>query len=509
MADPDVTEGYEARRIPPMTEYAESLIAVAAESLAVPTLIGLVGLGLIARRRLPRLVVGLSFVLAISLASSLELIQRWPTSAGIAQDIARTCGMLSFVWAVCASAMMLRGHRQNPRDDALSGFAFLTYVVSLLLGVVVVAVQSIVLMIRIIYVVIDLMNGYPFGGVREYGFGDAGLWSLAFVVGAGTISLLSTGDRRLGACLFWILAVFGTWASLLTPVLQTTPSGGFVRTESTAVWLLVLAVLVMVSVCVSGWLDRKPLRDLMIPPLRDDAESADAKPGWPGLALSITIVSLFILLLGYYHLLVPVKFDLTGPLLGGLIVALSTALCALSCFVMFRRTGQVYAAEAAMGLTTFALCSLAALSISGKELPAADQYPLLFTAVIVGFAASTVLWVQLASVGRRHRDSGRIDTVTARLFPQFTRFAFFSGALGLLASSVLAIWPRLPTIATMDDTLGRVTAGFAANLFLLLTALWSARRLRRPTFHMLAILTVLSCGGFILARILPLTAQYG
>lgn len=492
-----------------MTECAESLIAATAPGLAIPTLIGLVGLGLLARRRLPQLVVGLSFVLAISVASSLELIQRWPTSAGIAQDVARTCGILSFVWSVCASAMILRGHRQSPRDDALTGFAFLAYVVSLLLGVVVVVIQSVVLTIRIICIAIDLMNGHPFGGVREYGFGDAGLWSLAFVGGAGTISLLSTGDRRLGACLFWILAVFGTWASLLAPVLQSTPTGGFVRTQATAVWLLVLAVLVMVAVCISGWLDRKPLRDLMSPPLHNDAQDADATPGWGGLALSITLVSLFILLSSCYHLLVPVKFDLTGPLLGGLIVALSTALCALSCFVMFHRTGQVHAAEVAMGLATFALCSFAALSVSGEDLPAADRYPLLFTAVIVGFAASTVLWVQLASIGRRDRDSGRLETVAARLFPQLTRFAFLSGALGLLASSVLAIWPRLPTIATMDDTLGRVTAGFAANLFLLLTALWSARRLRRPTFHMLAILIVLSCGGFIMARILPLTAKYG
>ncbi len=74
-----------------MTEYAESLMAATAPGFTIPTLIGLVGLGLVARRRLPHLVVGLSFVLAISLASSLELIQRWPTGAGIAQDIARTC----------------------------------------------------------------------------------------------------------------------------------------------------------------------------------------------------------------------------------------------------------------------------------------------------------------------------------------------------------------------------------------------------------------------------------
>lgn len=492
-----------------MMQFAESLVAATAPGFAVPTLIGLIGIGLLARRRLPQLVVGLSFVLAISLASSFELIQRWPTSAGIAQDIARTCGMLSFVWSVCASAMILRGHDENSRDDALAGFAYLAYVVSLLLAVVVLAIQSIVLTIRVIYVTMDHVNGFPFANVREIGFGDAGLWSLVFVGAAATISLLSTGDRRLGACQFWILALLATWASLLPPALRATPAGGFVRTECTAVWLLVLAVLVLASACVSGWLDRKPMRDLMSLRRPGILQTAEAVPAWPGLSVSITLVSLFILLSSCYHLLVPVEFGSAGPRLGALIVAVSASLSATSCYLMFRRTGQPVTAETALGLTTFALCGVAALTVSGEGLPAADRYPLVFTAMIVGFAASTALWVQLASIGKRHRDGGRTDAITARLYPQLTRFAFLSGAMGLLASSLLAIWPRLPSIATMDDTLSRVTAGFAAILFLLLTILWSARRLRRPTFHMLAMLTVLACGGFILARILPMTSRYG
>ena len=493
-----------------MTEAVASLCAVAPPSFALPTLVGLVGLGLLARRRLPKFVVGLAFVLAISLASALELIQRWPTSAGIAQEIARTCGILCFVWSVCASAMILRRHRNGPRDDeGLSGFASLAYSVSLLLGVVVVAIQSIVLMIRILYVSIDLMNAYPFGGSHAYGFGDAGLWSLAFIFAATTISLLSTGDRRLGVCQFWTLVIFGTWASLLAPVLESTPAGGFVRTQSSVIWLMVLAALVGTAVCVSDWLDRKPLRDLIHHPANNHSRSATAAPGWSGLPLSITLVSLFILVLSCYHLLVPVGFLDSDPRLGSLIVALSTALSAVSCFAMYRRTEQVHLAEAAMGLATFALCHLASLSVSADHLPADDRYPLLFTATIVGFALSTALWVRLATLGRADRERSKTDSITARLYPQLTRFAFLSGALGLLASAVMAIWPRLATIATMDDTLGRVCAGFAANLFLLLTVLWSARRLRRVTFHALAILTVLSCGGFILARILPLTATYG
>ncbi len=73
----------------------------------------------------------------------------------------------------------------------------------------------------------------------------------------------------------------------------------------------------------------------------------------------------------------------------------------------------------------------------------------------------------------------------------------------------MAVWPRWPGIAPTDDSLGRVAAGLAANLFLLLVTLWCARRLRRFTFQILTALTLISLTGFLFIRILPFTPRFG
>jgi hypothetical protein len=82
-----------------------------------------------------------------------------------------------------------------------------------------------------------------------------------------------------------------------------------------------------------------------------------------------------------------------------------------------------------------------------------------------------------------------------------------SAALALVAGALMTSWPRLPTVAGMDHTIGRVTAGFAAHLFLLLVMLWCSRRLRRLTFHLLTVLAVFSTAGFIVVRMIPFASR--
>ena len=492
-----------------MIESAESLCARALPALAIPTLLGLAGVSLLMRRRIPHVVSGLSFLVAISLAFSLELHRCWPTGAGWAQEIARVSGVLALIWAMCASLGAIRARSGWRSSSAQGDFASIAFVVSLLLAVVAVVIQTVVLVIRVIYLAMDLYNGYPLSEFHAYGFGVEGLWTIGFVCGAAAISLLALGDRRLGTCQLWCVVLFGTWAALTTPVYDAERAGGFERPEGTLVLLVVLAGVVAAAVGLSRWLDQVWFKCSLSGPTEEAGGHGGGSESWPGLALSVTLVSLIVLLLTCYHLLVPVAMGGAVARLGALVVTLSAAVTSTACLVMFRRTGLVPAAETAMGLATFTLCGVAALTVSGEKLSAADWYPLTFTAMIVGFAVSTLLWVQLATMGKKQREGCGAETMLAGIVPQLMRFAFLSGTLGLLASAVMAIWPRLPTVPTMDDTLGRVTAGFAANLFLLLVVLWSSRRLRRITYHMLTILIVLSCGGFIIARILPLTAKYG
>lgn len=493
-----------------MIDPAESLLAITPPGLAIPTLLGLAGAGLLMSRRIPRLMAGLAFLLALSLAVSLGVIEYWPTSAGVAQDIARVFGVLALLWSVSASLAAIRGRYVEPCGAPPSRFSSVAFEVALLLGVVVVVIQSVVLTVRTICLAVDLVIVDPFSGFHASRFGAAGLWSIGLVGAAVASSLLATRDRRLGACQFWCVVLFGAWAAVLAPVLRSIPAGGYERSGATVILLGVLACVLVGVVTVSGWLDRRWSDDTGMEPSEKVRLEDAVSPAWPGLGVSFTLVSLVVVLLTCFHLLVPPNIHGGGTFFGTLMVSMSAAVSSAACFALYRRTGLIPAAESAMCLTSFALCGLATLAVPGKSMSAAERYPMIFTAIIVGFAASTALWVGLASVGRRQREKSKgARPMIVRLVPQLTRFAFLSGALGLLTSVLMAIWPRLYTVSTMDDTLGRVTAGFAADLCLLLVVLWSARSLRRLTFHFLTILVVISCGAFVIARILPLTSRYG
>jgi hypothetical protein len=73
----------------------------------------------------------------------------------------------------------------------------------------------------------------------------------------------------------------------------------------------------------------------------------------------------------------------------------------------------------------------------------------------------------------------------------------------------MTVWPRLPAIAAMDHSYGRIAAGLSANLYLLLVMLWCSRRLQRLTFHLLTMLAVLSTMGFVIMRMLPFASRVG
>jgi hypothetical protein len=180
-----------------------------------------------------------------------------------------------------------------------------------------------------------------------------------------------------------------------------------------------------------------------------------------------------------------------------------------------------------MGLTSLALCGLATVVVPSKPSALAGRYPMIFNAMMVGLAVSTVLCTHLASVwrsqpgdvrpvdvgkarqGRSSRSTDWKIRPTSRLAPYAQRFAFFNASLALVVGAVMAVWPRWPGIAPTDDSLGRVSAGVAANLFLLLVMLWCARRSNKLTFKILTVLTVVSTVGFVMVRMMPWSPRFG
>ena len=145
----------------------------------------------------------------------------------------------------------------------------------------------------------------------------------------------------------------------------------------------------------------------------------------------------------------------------------------------------------------------------GKATALAERYPMMFNAMIVGLTFSTGLWTWLSCVWDQQLGHPEAWTTTGRLIPHAKRFAFLSAALALVAGALMTYWPRMPSIAGMDHSFGRITAGFSAHLFLVLVMLWCSRRLRRVTFHLLTVLAVLSTAGFTIIRMVPFASRLG
>ena len=234
-----------------------------------------------------------------------------------------------------------------------------------------------------------------------------------------------------------------------------------------------------------------------------------SRGGWPGLRHSFAAIALALIIIVSYHLAVPIAVRPGGFRATLLIVAAGGICSATAAFVILARTWTGYLADAAMGLVSLSLCAAVVSAAPLRETLLASLYPVVFGAMMVGFAMTASIWTWLSGVWHQQLDNGKAWTTTGRLLPYAKRFAFFNIALGLLVGSLLAVWPRIPGIAATDDTFAAVTSGLGANLFLLLVALWSARRIRRWTFHILALLATASTGGFVLARMLPFSSEFG
>ncbi len=69
--------------------------------------------------------------------------------------------------------------------------------------------------------------------------------------------------------------------------------------------------------------------------------------------------------------------------------------------------------------------------------------------------------------------------------------------------TLMATWPALRTVPADDDSLGRMGAGVAANLLLLLACVRCGRTAYRRSFHVLTLLAVMSMIVFVTIRARP------
>jgi hypothetical protein len=377
---------------------------------------------------------------------------------------------------------------------------------------------SVTLAMRVVFVVVDLINGFPGANTWDYGFGPNGLWPLGFLFVSSAVALRSTGDARLFTCQLLSAAALAAWACLLIPVYRSTGTGTYDRSWVTLALSASLSTLLLIAGLVSSLIEHRqhrgiaPVSHRLSIAAREDPVLAHR--AWPGFRPSCSALAMTVILLACYHLAVPV------PLGGGgfgpkvLLTTASSATAAAASFLLVRRSWSRSLAEAGLGLATLSFCgaSLLIASSLGNRLQTssaslAQRYPMFFCAMIVGFATSAVSWAWLSGYWSGGLARGKAWKTAGRLVPHTDRFAFLSVALATIVAALLAAWPRLRSIAAPDDDYTSIVVGFAANLYLLVATLWCARRLPRLTFHLLTGLALVVCIGFLLLRVLPFAGR--
>jgi len=456
------------------------------------------------RRLVPR-VVPAACLVSVSIVVAFGVVHAWGTACGPMQDVARVCAVLALTWSVFAAAAKRMPANIRATGGAQTELVSQLLVVALLLGVVAAVVQSMVLTMRLASAAVDLTNGYPGTSTLRYGFGTAGLWSLLLLCAACVVSAASTGDRRLWTCQLWSAILLACWACLLTPEFRASPAGGFERTGNT----LLLPVALSAALALAVWSEKRIGR-CRVPRIDPGPPDSGCLSGAAssGLTVSATIIAAAVALLGCYHLAVPVAAIPGGFRAGALIIMGSLATTAVACFLLLRRGWSDSLCDTAMGLTSLGFGALATAAVPAEPASLAERYPMMFNAMIIGLAFATGMWAHLAFDWQPQSNGASAEGIRVSA-PRARRFAFLSAALALVLGAAMAVWPRWPGIAAMDDSLGRVAAGSAGNLFLLLVLLWSSRRVHRLTFQILTVLSVISAAGFLTIRMLPFTPQFG
>jgi len=439
---------------------------------------------------------------------------------GTFQTIAFWSAAGSLFWSLCGAAGAARNH-PDPPPSQHRRFAGFAHVVALLTGVTAGAIGLFMLASRLTDLARELATALPSTAYHDYSLSTAGVGMLGLLFASCATGFITTGNRKLAACLVWIGAAFALWLCLLLPAHRYTANGGMERTGLSVAIIAALSSVVAVSVLISEFAQRRAERGFSERVADDDSP---LPLHWPGFRLSCGAISMAVFLLVCYCLTVPTNLVSGGYRTSMLLSAASATACAASLHLLVKRKWNSNLADAGMGLFSLALCGGCVALLPPEPALLEERFPWIFSALIVGLTLSTALWTHLehsrflrggrpltpssgkvASGG--HTEPEPAPVPQASLGEGSGRFAFLTATLAIVISAVMAVWPRLPAIATMDDSIDRFVAGLGANVLLLLVLLRASRRLRRSTFSLLAVFAIASIACFVAVRMLPFANQ--
>ncbi len=449
------------------------------------------------RNVIPCLIVGIAGMWAMETI----VTSAWQPVTGPIQRFAWSCAAMALWWSIVGACDTRITNGSLGRAAGSSRLALLARVAALLLGVTAAMILATILTMQGIYVLVDLVRGYPVSRFRDFGFGERGLGAIGFLTLAAAVSSWSTRDHRLPACLMLGVTASSTWTILLLPVYHFRPTGGYERTPTLLLLGLAFSAILVATAVIAR---RRACRATTSVP-----GAVPSVPHYPGLNTGATALSALCVAIMSYHLLVPIVINPGGARLAAGIIAVSGAMATFGSAVMLRLRWSPYLADAVLSLASLTLCAAMTMLIPETPTPLADRYPMIFCAIMFGLVAAAGGCAYGGDwLASRHKTDTPHPT-EENIRSWLKRFAFFNAAMALVAGVMMSIWPKLPNIATMDDSLGRVAAGTAANLALVLVSIWCSRRVQRGSFHALTVLAILATGAFVVIRVLPFASGVG
>jgi len=418
-------------------------------------------------------------------------------------DLAWLYASLALFWSVVGACVTVGG-RAWPRWQSAPVLMRLGGVAALVTGVTAGSLMAGVFLLRVRDLAVELFTGTAAQLARECGFAPVGIGVWGLLVGAAAVAAVTRRSGRLSTTALWSATGMVSWTCLLLPAYLAVEAGRLERTGAVSLWMAGLALLLAGAVCLHAWVRRRTGGSALAVGNATDYPGA---PPWPGFRTWGGITALAILLLACYHYAVPFSLKAGGFRVPAVVCTVSTWLAAWSLWAVVRWSWSPNLADAVLGLASLGFCGVVLVFLPGQPVLLVERYPQVFTALVLGLALATGLNTWL---GTRIRVDGDPEPPlpSALLVPRARRMVFMTAALGLLISGVMAVWPRLSAIATTDDSLGRLTFGVAANLVLLLAIMWSARKLRRATLHLLGVAAVLLTLAFVVVRIVPFTKWF-
>ena len=333
-------------------------------------------------------------------------------------------------------------------------------------------------------------------------------WDFVAVVLACLFITHATKSAYLLVPLFWVafLAVVRECLSI-PPVAPAVEVSASQLTGSASSWLLALlsasAAMLGMLVVVQGLSWKNSRR---VAWKYDVAYLLRAPRTWPGLPQTVAGLGTFVLLGGCLLLVFPAPAGLFRSAVPGAVFALAALVASISVFTVANRHWRLGLGELAAGLLTLAICFAVLAAVPGRPEALSDRFPLLFNALVLGCAVSTVFWIWLAGVWEQQLDDqGQPWTTAGRLVPVAKRASFMAGCFGLLFALQMALWPMQLQVHTLDHSAGRLMWGIGGLVLLLVGVILGYLKTHSRAFRTLITLDFIALMLFALVRILPYT----